>query len=196
MGSRQTLTGRQRTQLSKFMSLMLRHRPEKFGVTLDRHGATPVDELTQAIAGQSGWKWITQDHIRHIVETDSKGRFEILPGEPDRIRATYGHSVSIEPDYPETEPPATLYHGTPQRAVRSIMAEGLKSMGRQYVHLSATVEEARKVGQRRDPEPAILVIHAHDAWGAGLTFYQATDQLYLADAIRPEFIETYEEHNR
>ncbi len=172
------------------MSLILRHQPGKFGVTLDSHGVTTLDELTDAIADQSGWKWITADHVRHVVETDTKGRFEILPGDPDRIRATYGHSVPVEPDYPQVEPPATLYHGTPRRSVDSILAEGLKSMGRQYVHLSSTVDEAIKVGKRRDSKPAILVIRAHDAWEAGVVFYKATDRLYLADRIPPEFVES------
>ncbi len=183
------LTDRERTQLSKFMSLILRHQPEKFGVELDRHGMTALGELTRAISAQSGWQWITGDHIRHVVKTDSKGRFEILAGDPDQIRATYGHSVPVEPGYPTVEPPQKLYHGTPRRSVGSILAEGLKSMGRQYVHLSSTVGEARKVGERHDPKPVILRIRAREAWEAGLTFYQATEKLYLVDAAPPEFIE-------
>jgi putative RNA 2'-phosphotransferase len=183
------LSGRQRTKLSKFISLILRHRPGKFGVTLDDQGTALLDDLVAAIAAQPSWGWVTADHVRCIAETDGKGRFEILPAEPERIRATYGHSVTVGPEYPSVEPPVYLYHGTPRRAVDSIMAAGLQSRGRQYVHLSATAEEARAVGRRRDPQPVVLRIRAREARQAGVTFYQATDRLYLVESLDSEFLD-------
>ncbi len=35
------------TKISKFLSLVLRHKPEEIGVTMDAHGWVSVDELIE-----------------------------------------------------------------------------------------------------------------------------------------------------
>ncbi|MFQ6057880.1 MAG: RNA 2'-phosphotransferase [Anaerolineae bacterium] len=180
------LSSRQRTRLSKFMSLILRHRPEEFGLTLDREGFVGLADLARAIASAEGWSWVTQEHIREVAETCPKGRFEIRGG---RIQARYGHSIPLEIPYPAVTPPQVLYHGTPRQAVARILREGLRPMGRQYVHLSTSREGAIQVGRRRDPSPVVLRIRAREAMEQEVVFFQGTAEIYLARQIPPQFIE-------
>lgn len=43
-------TGERRLErLSKFISMILRHKPEVIGITLDEHGWANVDELVEGI---------------------------------------------------------------------------------------------------------------------------------------------------
>ena len=55
-------------------------------------------------------------------------------------------------------PPDILYHGTTHKALDAIMNDGLKPMGRQYVHLSGDTDTAIRGGRRRDNDPVILVV--------------------------------------
>ncbi len=176
---------RERTKLSKFMSLILRHHPAQFGLALDDDGYVPIDELHSALTRQRDWHELTRADILEVVATSEKERFEV---KGDKIRARYGHSVTTTPDYEEVEPPALLYHGTPRRAVSRILCEGLKPMARQYVHLSTTRKLARQVGDRRDAAPVILEITAHKAYMQGIVFYRAGDDIYLVDHVPAQFI--------
>jgi len=117
-----------------------------------------------------------------IVEGADKQRFEARDG---LIRARYGHSFDILPASERSEPPEFLYHGTPRRAIPVIMEDGLKSMRRKFVHLSRSVDTARQVGLRRDPQPVILEIRAKEAHDAGVSFYCATEEIYLCESVPP-----------
>jgi putative RNA 2'-phosphotransferase len=174
-----------RRRLSKYLSLVLRHQPELLGLDLGEHGFVPLTELLSAIHRRSEWQGVTEEHIREVVESSDKQRFEISEG---MIRARYGHSVAETITYPEVEPPRSLYHGTSPDALPSILAVGLQSMARQYVHLSTNPDQARSVGRRHSPQPVVLTTHAHDAWQAGVKFFHPEDRLYLATAIPSKFI--------
>jgi putative RNA 2'-phosphotransferase len=93
--------------------------------------------------------------------------------------------------YQASTPPAILYHGTTAQAVELILAEGLRSMNRQYVHLSANPELAQLVGGRRTPKPAILIIDARKAAAAGHRFFQVDDDVWLSEAIPADYIQTH-----
>ncbi|MFO7948290.1 MAG: RNA 2'-phosphotransferase [Armatimonadota bacterium] len=177
------LSENRRTRISKAMSYLLRHHPEKGDLQPDPEGYVPLDDLVEAL--HSLGRDATAGDVREVVQQDPKGRYEIRG---DMIRATYGHSFDIAESGEECVPPDTLYHGTPRRSVEAIMQEGLRPMQRQWVHLSATVEEARKVGQRRDSKPAILAIDAYSAHEDGITFRRA-GSVYLSPHIPPEYIE-------
>jgi putative RNA 2'-phosphotransferase len=171
--------------LSKLLSLILRHAPERFGLRLDEHGRVPIEELLAALRQQRGWERIGEAEIQEVVATSDKQRFEIEDG---RIRARYGHSTPGRIAYPETEPPEILYHGTAPRSLPSIRSQGLQSMNRQYVHLSTTVDQALQVGRRHAPDPVVLIVRARTAWQAGVKFYRPEERLYLAEAIPPAFV--------
>lgn len=174
-----------RTQLSKFMSLVLRHQPSRFGLALDAEGYVTMEALRAAITAQPGWSEVSGADILEVVETSDKRRFEMAG---DRIRARYGHSVAATPAYPAVVPPAVLYHGTPHRALERIRREGLKAMMRQYVHLATRQDIAEQVGHRRDKQPVVLEIDAEGAYASGVAFYQAGEDFFLVRYLPPEFI--------
>ncbi|MEK3785452.1 RNA 2'-phosphotransferase [Paenibacillus sp. FSL K6-1230] len=168
--------------LSKLMSLLLRHKPEEFGVVLDpEDGSCPIKVLLGAIQTQRGWSWVRQEDIEQVVRNSDKQRFEIVE---DRIRARYGHSHG-KIRYEATQPPAVLYHGTNQNALPSIQKEGLKPMGRQYVHLSEGTHFATLAGKRRG-ELVILRVDTQCAQESGVSFYYAGNEVWLADRVPPQ----------
>lgn len=180
------LSTAQRRCLSKFISLILRHEPERFGLVLDEQGAVPMPDLLAVLRGQRGWEQVTEDQVREVVATSDKQRFEICG---EKIRARYGHSVPQRVVYPEIEPPELLYHGTAPHALSAIRVHGLQPMQRQYVHLSTEVEQARAVGRRHAPHPVVLTVRAREAWRAGVRFFRPEERLYLSMTIPPDFIQ-------
>ncbi len=176
----------ERKRLSKFLSLVLRHEPEKLGLRLDEDGFVPLAGLLGAFSRRSTWKAVTEDQIREVVSTSDKRRFEITG---DRIRARYGHSIVERVTYPSVEPPSILYHGTSPHALPAILREGLKPMRRQYVHLSTELSQALAVGRRHARDPVLLVVHAYAAWESGVRFYLPEPRLYVAEAVPPQFLE-------
>lgn len=177
-------------RLSKLLSLILRHEPGKFGLVLDDEGWVGLSGLLTAVRMRRDWRQATEAEIREVVETSDKQRFEICG---ERIRARYGHSVPQAVTYPEVEPPELLYHGTAPEAVPAIREQGLRSMQRQYVHLSLDTEQARVVGRRHSPRPVVLTVRAWEAWRAGVKFYRPETRLYLSPAVPPAFIQESEE---
>jgi len=172
------------------MSLALRHRPDKLGLTLDTEGWAPLGALLQAIQAAPGFRWVTEAHVMGVVEGGDKRRFEVDGG---RIRAVYGHSVRQPINYQPTTPPKALYHGTTPRSARRILKEGLRSMNRQYVHLSATPELAQRVGRRRTHKPTILRVDAVGAAATGHSFFKVDDDVWLSNTIPPSFIQRISE---
>jgi len=170
-------------ELSRFLSYILRHHPEEYGVSLDRYGFTKLKELVKAINKRK--RRMREEDIRIIVEESEKKRFEI---EGDRIRATYGHSLEVEQVSPEVEPPQVLFHGTSRKALESILRDGLKPMERQYVHLCETEEEAYRVGRRKDRNPVVLKVKAREAFIKGIKF-RKYGSVYMAKEVPGKFIE-------
>jgi putative RNA 2'-phosphotransferase len=181
------LNEQQEKRLSKLLSLMLRHEPKQFGLTLDENGFAPLNDVLKAVQSRKPWGNATLADIRYVVRNSDKQRYEI---EGDQIRARYGHSVAQKIEHEPVEPPEILYHGTSPNALEAIKSDGLKSMKRQYVHLSIEPEQARVVGSRHHPRPVILKVRAHDAWQNGVKFYQPEERLFLADEVPPEFLTT------
>jgi len=176
-------------KLSKFLALILRHQPERFGLALDEEGWASLSEVMEILRGLPNFRWATRADVMEIVEKgsgDGKRRFEV---EGDRIRARYGHSIARSIRYEPCAPPPRLYHGTSPEALASIRREGLKPMNRQYVHLSADPETAVQVGVRHAPHPVVLTVRAAEAHAAGVAFYRAEESVYLAKQIPAHFLE-------
>lgn len=172
-------------KLSVFISLVLRHKPEAAGITLDEHGWANVDELISGV-NHTGRK-ITVTLLEEIVRTDRKQRYSF---NEDRtlIRANQGHSISVDVELKEKEPPEFLYHGTADRFLKNIMAEGLKPMRRLYVHLSKDVETAKKVGKRHG-NPAILLVHSGKMNQDGIKFYLSENGIWLTKKVDVKYLE-------
>ena len=169
---------------SKRLSLVLRHAPEKAGLVLGEGGWVAVDDLLAGLEN-AGWG-MSREMLEEIVATNDKKRFT-LSHDGQRIRAAQGHSVDIVVDLEPATPPATLYHGTATRFLDVIMAEGLKPMSRQHVHLSLDIETAAKVGQRHG-KPVTLTVNAEQMHQEGHTFYCADNGVWLSHAIDRKFL--------
>jgi putative RNA 2'-phosphotransferase len=172
------------TSVSKFLSLILRHRPEIAGIHLDDEGWVSVDEL---IAGcvRCGIP-LDGDALRDVVRTNDKQRFA-LSEDGLRIRANQGHTVKVSLGYEPAEPPKVLFHGTVSRFLDSIRAEGLLRGQRHHVHLSETRETAVKVGSRRG-QPVVLTVRAGDMHAAGFVFFRSDNGVWLTDHVPAEFL--------
>ncbi len=173
-------------QLSKYLSLVLRHRAKDFGLILDDNGFTDLEPVWALVERHFHGQY-TREHLAQVVAGDSDGkkRFEIVDG---RIRAMYGHT-HVEVTYPPAAPPELLYHGTSHQALAAIRENGLQPMKRQYVHMTDNLHRAQKTGGRHDEAPIILHIRAADAARAGVEFYHAEAEHWLAKSIPPEFVE-------
>lgn len=189
---RHVLNGGRRKQLSKSLSGALRHFPQDVGLQLDDGGWADYDAVVAAATETYGWA--TRESVEAVVATDPKGRFECTGTADDgRIRAAYGHSVNVDLDAEETSVPATLYHGTAPRNLESILAEGLKPMSRQQVHLSESVDDARAVGQRHAADPVVLEIDAAGMEAAGHRIVKRGRETYTTDRVPPQFLVVFEE---
>jgi putative RNA 2'-phosphotransferase len=171
-------------QTSKFLSLVLRHQPEKIGITLDSAGWVGVRELLDALARHGSP--LGEDELRHVVDTSDKKRFAFSE-DGLRIRASQGHSVGVELGYEPATPPDVLYHGTVERFIPSIRSTGLDKGKRHHVHLSRDVETATKVGGRRG-EALVLAIDAAAMARDGVVFYVSANGVWLTDHVPARYI--------
>ena len=191
-------------KLSKFLALILRHQPERFGLVLDGEGWAALPEVMEILRGLPNFRWATRADVMAVVEQGtgdgSAGLDEVscrslaeagthrFQVEGKRIRARYGHSLARPIRYEPCTPPPLLYHGTAPDALEAIRREGLRPMERQYVHLSPDPETAIRVGARHTGCPIVLTVRAAGAHAAGVEFYQADAAVYLARHIPAEFI--------
>jgi putative RNA 2'-phosphotransferase len=173
------------TNVSKYLSLILRHEPHRVGIALDEHGWVDVDTLLCACEAHG--QPISEEELKHVVDHNDKQRFAFSE-DGTRIRANQGHSVEVQLDHPVATPPELLYHGTTDQVLGSIRSKGLHKGERHDVHLSATMETARKVGMRRG-QPVILVIRAGEMHRAGYEFHLTPNQVWLVQSVPPQFIE-------
>ena len=175
------------TKLSKEISYALRHAPWEYELELDEEGFVPVEQLIHALNESGEYKeTITKDDILHIIKISEKKRHELKDG---KIRALYGHTVPSHIRKETVVPPDILYHGTSHKAYEIIMDSGLKPMSRQYVHLSADIETAVRVGKRRDKNPVILTVDAKRAYADGVVFYSSGyENVILADFVPAEYL--------
>ena len=170
---------------SKFISLILRHKPEVIGITLDGHGWADVDELIRGI-NASGDHHLDREMLEEIVRTDAKQRYAFNE-DHTKIRANQGHSIPVDVELEQKIPPAVLYHGTGEKYVASIDREGLIAKSRLYVHLSADVETARKVGSRHG-RPVIYTVDCRRMVEDGYLFYQSANHVWLTARVPVQYL--------
>ena len=181
-----TLDAKTEKRVSKFISMLLRHKPEALGLEMDRAGWVSVDDLLVGLRTQYD---VGIEDIEAIVAADEKGRYTLSDG---RIRANQGHSVPVDLGLVPIAPPARLYHGTVAKFLDAILAEGLRPQGRHHVHLSPDLATARQVGGRRG-KPVILGVDAAGLAAGGQVFYQSENGVWLTDHVPPSALEMLEE---
>ncbi|MDQ1167843.1 RNA 2'-phosphotransferase [Flavobacterium sp. SORGH_AS_0622] len=171
--------------ISKFLSLVLRHSPEKIGLKLDENGWADVNELIEKCTKKGNR--LDAELLDYVVENNDKKRFAFNE-DKTKIRASQGHSISVDLNLTETEPSEYLYHGTVGKFIESIQKEGLQKMSRQHVHLSKDRETAVKVGSRRGI-PQILSIRSGQMHRDGFKFYLSENNVWLTDEVPTKYID-------
>ena len=175
---------KQNIKISKFLSLVLRHKPETIQIQLDDNGWVSVSELIEKM--NNNGNEIDLEVLKYVVKTNSKKRFA-FNDDKTKIRASQGHSLQIDLKYKSINPPDKLYHGTSERFLDSILKNGIEKRNRQHVHLSSDFETALKVGQRHG-KPVILEIQTEMMKKDGHKFYLSENKVWLTDYVPNEYI--------
>ena len=176
-------------RLSKLLSGILRHFPEKYGLKLDDQGFVDIDLLIERIRRENpSFNWIKRQHILAIVETSSKKRFEI---KDNRIRAIYGHSIPVKIKYVEEKNVKYAYHGTSTLFLDKILSEGIKPMKRLYVHLTIDLDTALENARRKKGRPAILLVDLDRMRKMGYKIYRANEKILLTKYVPTNVIKIY-----
>ncbi len=169
--------------LSKFMSFVLRHKPQNFGLVPDQYGFVEIEDLLSVLKNRYGD--IQSSDVENVMQNCPKRRFEI---KGEKIKARYGHSIDVMLDKEPSPPPDFLYHGTSPAMKVAILAEGIKPMRRKFVHLSKTEEEAFQLGRRKSKNPIIFTVKAKEACQRGIKFYDM-GVVVLTETVSAEFIQ-------
>jgi RNA:NAD 2'-phosphotransferase (TPT1/KptA family) len=175
-------------RLSRFLSLVLRHRARDFGLAPDAEGFVALEALIGVVERHASPR-AGRAEVLAVLADPAQPRFELLG---ERVRARYGHSNAVDPvAYAPAEPPELLYHGTSPAALAHIRREGLRPEGRQYVHLALERAEAERVSVRRARTPLVLTIRARAAWTAGVVFHSPDGTHFLARSVPAEFVDPW-----
>ena len=172
-------------ELGKFISLILRHKPEVIGISLDEHVWADVSELLEGMNRMG--KQIDREMLEQIVETNNKKRYS-FNSDKTLIRANQGHSIPVDVELPQKKPPLILWHGTAEKYVSSIEKQGLVPKSRLYVHLSGDVETAKNVGSRHG-KPVIYRVHSGNMEQDGYPFYQSVNGVWLTKHVPAVYLE-------
>ncbi len=177
-------------ELSKFLSLILRHKPEVIGIKLDEHGWANVRELIDGIGKIHKFD---MEMLEKIVAEDEKQR-NSFNEDKTLIRANQGHSINVDVELKKASPPEMLWHGTGEKYVASILKGGLIPKSRLYVHLSKDYETAIKVGSRHG-KPVVFKVYAGSMVEEGYEFFLSENGVWLSKHVPKEFIEVYDSAN-
>ena len=174
-------------KVSKFISLILRHKPETIGISLDEHGWANTEELIQGVSKTYS---IDMSILEEIVQSDEKQRYSFNE-DKTLIRANQGHSIPVDVELDVVEPPEYLFHGTATKYIDSIRKDGLIPKSRLYVHLSDTEETASNVGQRHG-QPFIYRIRSGQMYRDGYLFYKSKNGVWLTKSVPVSYLEREE----
>lgn len=175
-----------KSEMSKYLSYILRHNPSDAGINLDSQGWVEVDELIKKVS-QKGYK-LTSETLKELVENNNKKRFAFSE-DGLYIRANQGHSIDVDLGYKDAEPPAELYHGTADRFIDTILKEGLKPMSRHAVHLSKDENTAIAVGKRHG-NPSVILVDAKQMFADGCKFQVSDNGVWLTEQVDPKYFKS------
>jgi len=170
------------TDISKFLSYVLRHAPHEAGLVLDENGWADFGILSQAVKAKFP---VEDSDLLRVIAENPKKRFTL---DGNRIRAAQGHSVEVELALKPVTPPAVLYHGTTQESWMLIAVSGLQKMDRTHVHLSADIDTARTVAKRRKGPHALLSVASSTMFSQGHHFFLADNGVWLCDHVPTPFL--------
>jgi putative RNA 2'-phosphotransferase len=180
------MNDRELDHLGRILTGILRHFPDRYGLTIDERGWISLPQIVRAISQKHpAYHWLRTQHLVAIAETDPKGRYEVRD---DRIRATYAHTVEVDLDLPTENIPDHLYYPVTEEEAAIVLEVGLKPSDRKRVHLSKTALDAHSAGSVRRPQPVILEVDAKRARADGIVIMQAGKTVFLVEKVPPEYL--------
>ena len=171
------------SELSKFLSLVLRHKPDSIQLELNEYGYAKIDDLINN-SFTSNIK-IDREELFAVVESNNKKRF-LIKG--NRIRATQGHSFPVKLEIKATKPPSLLYHGTLKSLFKTIEVEGIKRMQRSHVHMNSDFTKSYITGSRTSKEPTVVQVLAGEMFKDGYHFFQTENNVWLTEFVPSKYI--------
>lgn len=176
-------------ELSKYLSFLLRHKPEDLRLDMDRHGWVSVEALIEGINAKRVGYQLNFEKLKEIVDTDDKGRYRFSE-DGQRIKACQGHSIPwIEPEMEYSEPPLYLYHGTTTAALEKILKSGaITKQKRHAVHMQADPEKAWQSAVRWHAIPVLLKINAKEMHEQGFVFGKTENEVWCTESVPIAFI--------
>jgi putative RNA 2'-phosphotransferase len=175
---------RQLEGLAKVLTYLLCHRPDEFGLVLDRDGFVSVKQLLQALAAEHGWSHARRHHLEQLAGLLQPPRFELAG---DRFRGLIPAPANLR--RAGEAPPALLYIAITPKAHERVFESGLKAPGDRELVLAHTRELALKLGRRRSPEPVLVTVQAQAAAKSGVALESYGEELCLAREIPREFLQ-------
>ena len=172
------------TRVSCFISLLLRHKPEVAGLSLDEHGWADVNELIRCVSEHK--QPLTMEELEYIVDTDNKERYSFNE-DKSLIKANQGHSIPVDVELEEVVPPDVLWHGTAEKYIDSIGEIGIIPKSRLYVHLSADYETAVNVGSRHGT-PVVLQVNTAEMSKDGYKFFLSKNGVWLTKTVPARYL--------
>jgi len=180
------MSDKELSSLSRIIAGALRHFPEKLGLMMDGKGWVEISELIESIgSGRSGFNWLRNHHIKAVVITDERGRYQIDGG---MIRATYGHSIDITLDDLPIAEIDDFYYPVTEEEADIILERGLHPVDRRKVHLSGSIEKAIEAGKVRADDPQIIKIDGKKAKSDGIKIFKAGKDVYITESISSEYL--------
>lgn len=181
-------------RLGRMMAGVLRHFPERFGLSMDGRGWVDLDEFVDAVtkARRDYGRWLRRQHVEALVATDEKGRYQIDGG---MVRATYAHSVDVNLDDLPEATCETLYFPVAEEELDLILETGLRPGDRNMIHLSSTPDKAYSAGRVHNPDPILLEVDVVAAQHAGTTIFRAGKTVYVTDAVEPEHLRVFDDED-
>ena len=177
------MTNKELKSTSQFLSMILRHKPEVIGISLDDHGWANVNDIVNGISKSRDFDFET---LKKIVDTDDKKRYS-FNDDMTLIRANQGHSVQVDVELEEKRPSFNLYHGTGEKYCESIEKIGLIPKSRLYVHLSSDIDTAIKVGSRHG-KAIVYEIDTSEMIKDGYKFYISANMVWLTKEVPVKYI--------
>ena len=179
------MTDKEKIKASKFLSLILRHKPEEANIKLDAQGWGRTSDILAALKAR--YEGMSLKVLKEIVAEDEKQRYSFSDASGHKLRANQGHSIPIDLGLVPVTPPEQLFHGTAQKTLWMIRRDGLRPMTRQLVHLSEDRDTAAAVGKRHG-EPVVILVNAADMVANGWDFYKSENGVWLVDRVPVEYL--------
>lgn len=180
------MTPKQKIKASKFLCRVLRHKPVVIGITLDENGWAVTSEVLRGL--KEHFADMSLGVLKEIVAEDDKQRYSFSDQTGHKIRANQGHSLDVDLQLVQVEPPELLYHGTAKQTLWLIRRDGLLPMDRQHVHLSVDTDTAKKVGSRHG-EPSVITVRSGEMAKTGLPFYRSNNGIWLAERVPVDYLD-------